>query len=146
MLDNEPVIFYDCYNLKDCLPANATPGLGDNPIVGVAHPVDPGDANLTEWKKDPKNPISIRLADGTPVTRGFAGPSNLWRVGGKLNMLMQLAGNVARYESEDPSLHNWTVVDPNWFPQGGRGGHGSTGVTFFAIPKANDDNLTLPFE
>jgi hypothetical protein len=84
LLDGKPVIMYDCFNLKDCLPANATPGLGDNPLVGVARPVDLSDQNLTTWNKDPHNPIYIQLENGEPVSRGFAGypppfpPFRLW--------------------------------------------------------------------
>jgi hypothetical protein len=34
ILDGKPVIMYDCYNVADCLPPNASsPGLGDNPFV-----------------------------------------------------------------------------------------------------------------
>lgn len=60
VLNGVPVIMYDCYNVPDCHPINTTgPGLGDPRIIGVAHPANLSDPNLTKWKKDPNNPISI---------------------------------------------------------------------------------------
>jgi len=135
LLDGKPVIMYDCYNLVDCLPPNTTGPLGDNPFVGVARPKDPSDQNLTEWSKDQLNPVYLQDTKGAPITRGFAGPSNLWRgQDGNINMLMQLGDSIARFESSDARLHNWTEMDPAFFLKGGRGGHGSTGVTFFKLP------------
>jgi sucrose-6-phosphate hydrolase SacC (GH32 family) len=128
---------YDCYNVVDCLPPNTTsPGLGDNPFVGIARPADMADANLTKWNKDPKNPVYIQDANHVQISRGFAGPSNLFTIGDTINMVMQLGNDIARFESADSTLHNWTVADPKWFSSGGRSGHGSTGIMFFALPGA----------
>ena len=89
LLDGKPVIMYDCYDIPDCLPLNASSHppqaeltssarLGDPPHVGVARPVDASDPNLTSWAKDPHNPISFPGMRG-----GFAGPSNLWTADGE---------------------------------------------------------------
>jgi sucrose-6-phosphate hydrolase SacC (GH32 family) len=141
ILDGEPVIMYDCYNIPDCLPLNKTAtaittaprlGLGDPPHVGVARPVDPSDANLTTWAKDPLNPISFPGMRG-----GFAGPSNLWRgPGGEINMAMALGRSIARFETTDKRMHNWTVADKAFLPYGANNGHGTTGMMFFPLPKA----------
>lgn len=144
MLDGEPLILFDCYNVPDCKPLNASgvgkppasPPVGaplDPPIVGVARPANTSDPLLIDWVKDSRNPISITSAAGTPVTRGFAGPSNVWRAGGAVQMLMQLGGAIGRFESTDPLLHNWSIADPAFFPTGGRGGSGSESVAFFPL-------------
>jgi sucrose-6-phosphate hydrolase SacC (GH32 family) len=70
------------------------------------------------------------------ISRGFAGPSNLFKIGDTINMVMQLGNDIARFESADATLHNWTVADPKWFSSGGKSGHGSTGIMFFALPGA----------
>lgn len=130
ILNGKPVIMYDCYNIPDCLPPNKTHArtsigathakAGDPPHVGVARPADSNDQNLTVWEKDPHNPISFPGMGG-----GFAGPSNLWVTTAGLgqkdaasgttttttyNMVMALGRSMARFQSTDPTLHNWTVV------------------------------------
>ncbi len=144
LLDGKPVIMYDCYNIPDCLPLNKTttngyhteisaPRLGDPPHVGVAWPVDLADPNLTSWAKDPHNPIAFPGMRG-----GFAGPSNLWHgPGGETNMAMALGRSVARFETTDERLHNWTVADPKFLPYGANNGHGTTGMMFFPLPTSN---------
>ena len=113
MLDEKPVILYDCANVAACLPSSETHRNvpNDRSIVGVARPANYDDVNLTEWIKDPHNPISI--LNGSPG----AGPSNIWRAGGVDNMLMTQGrrGPVARYVSTDPLLHNWTVAQHLFF-------------------------------
>ena len=147
MLDGKPIIFFDCYSVEDCNGSYVPPawrqrqrdvGLPlDPPIVGVARPADPDDATLLSWKKDPRNPIALHQSDGTPVTRGFAGPSNLWRTpAGALTFAMQLGGSIARFESDEASLHNWTLADPAFYAHGGHGGHGASGLAFFELPSA----------
>ena len=147
MLDGKPIIFFDCYSVEDCNGSFVPParrqrqrsvGLPlDPPIVGVARPSDPDDATLLSWKKDPRNPIALHQSDGTPVTRGFAGPSNLWRTpAGALTFAMQLGGSIARFESDEASLHNWTLADPAFYAHGGHGGHGASGLAFFELPSA----------
>ena len=145
MLDGEPLILYDCYNVPDCKPLNASDGppagapppVGaplDPPLVGVARPANASDPLLIDWVKDSRNPIAITSATGTPITRGFAGPSNLWRTkDGAAQMLMQLGGAIGRFESTDPQLHNWSVADAAFFPTGGRSGSGSESVAFFPL-------------
>lgn len=132
----------DCYNVQDCngsyVPpsssARATKPL-DPPLVGVAHPDDLSDPNLTKWHKDPRNPIDIRTPAGERITRGFAGPSNLWRSPATtVNLAMELGGAVARLESTDATLHNWTVADNAFYPSGGHGGSGAEGIAFVALP------------
>ena len=118
IIDGKPVILYDCNAVADCLPPSHPDGSpNDHSIVGVARPADYNDPNLTHWLKDPRNPIAI--LNGRPG----AGPSNLWQVAGKINMLMAQGkhGPVARYETDDPSLHNWTVAQPYpfWSNTGG---------------------------
>ncbi len=143
ILDGKPVIMFDCFNVADCRPppalksvaASRVPSLneyqqrrqeegggkawarigsGDPPIVGVARPVDPSDPNLTKWEKDPANPITVSGPHGA-----YAGPSTIWQSpNGKYNMLMGggSRGGTARYESTDPTLHNWTAADPQFYP------------------------------
>ena len=44
-------------------------------------------------QKDAGNPIALVNAGGDPITRGYAGPSNLWRsADGAVQMLIQLDG------------------------------------------------------
>eukprot|EP01052_Picozoa_sp_SAG31_P049642 SAG31_NODE_10965_length_1078_cov_1.002043_2_plen_143_part_01 len=106
---------------------------------GVARPVDDADPNLTAWAKDPNNPISFPGMRG-----GYAGPSNLWRAkpGGPINMAMALGRSVARFETTDPRLHNWTVANPRFLPYGANNGHGTTGIMFFPLPKRAPDAAT----
>jgi hypothetical protein len=121
---------------------------------GIARPDDGADPNLTKWNKDPNNPIYIQVllidcslhslyslypiyiqdASHAHISQGFAGPSNLFKVGDTINMVMQLGNDIARFESADATLHNWTVADPKWFVSGGKSGHGSTGIMFFKLP------------
>ena len=143
LLDGKPVIMYDCYNVPDCLPLNKTPPIsgdsavsaprvtvGDPPHVGVAWPVDLADPNLTHWAKDAHNPIFFPGMRG-----GFAGPSNLWRgPSGEINMAMALGRTVARFQTTDERLHNWSVADPRFLPYGANNGHGTTGMMFFPLP------------
>lgn len=137
ILDGEPVILFDCYDVADCLPephaeewvsrraTQSTPN--DRTIVGVARPVDLKDVNLTVWTKDSHNPIKI-VHGGAPG----AGPSNLWRVGSTINMLMtQRKGQLVRYQTNDATLHEWSIATPSPFYPG----HGGSGVGIFhALP------------
>lgn len=141
ILNGQPVIMFDCFNVPDCRPpplnssASRSPILiqnqqqlraekedrlrkrvesGDPPIVGVARPVDPSDPNLTKWRKDDANPIVVGGAHGA-----YAGPSTIWQSpNGAYNMLMGggSRGGTARYESTDPTLHNWTAADLQFYP------------------------------
>ena len=142
-----PVIMYDCFNVADCLPVPPPPppspstaahlpaavvavdrgrdDTGDPAIVGVAWPVDPDDANLTLWRKDPANPIKVTGA------RRYAGPSTLFgsEDGKTLNLLMGDSGRTARYQTTDlTTLHDWTVADATFY-------NTSSGPTeFVALP------------
>ena len=49
---------------------------------------------------------------------------------------MQLGSAIGRVESDEPSLHNWTVADPHFFSDGGHGGRGASGLAFFPLPGA----------
>jgi len=160
-----PVIMFDCYNVQDCNGSVVTrasktdrlsqqqqtqgpsmsPRTGvrgsfhplDPPLIGVAHPADLNDPNLTEWTKDPRNPISLRAADGTPVRSGFAGPSNLFQSPNstELSFVVQLGTTIARIEGAgNDDLHNWTVADNDFFNGGGHGGRGASGLAFFPLP------------
>ena len=40
-------------------------------------------------------------------------------------MVMALGRSMARFESADPRLHNWTVASPNFLPFGANNGHGT---------------------
>lgn len=144
LINGVPVIMFDCYNVQDCNGSVVSPSQGrrsrfhplDPPLIGVAHPANLNDPNLTAWTKDPRNPISLRAADGTPVNRGFAGPSNLFPTppSGALSFVVQLGGAIGRVQSDEPSLHNWTVADPLFFKDGGHGGRGASGLAFFPLP------------
>jgi len=148
LVDGVPVILFDCYNVADCNGNVVSPRAPrgrrssfsplDPPLIGVAHPVDLADPNLTSWTKDPRNPISLTAPDGTPVTRGFAGPSNLFHSppSDALSFVVQLGSAIGRVESDEPSLHNWTVADPHFFSDGGHGGRGASGLAFFPLPGA----------
>ena len=124
LLDGKPSILYDCANLvPGCIPPNASVlpaesaplhlAPNDPARVGVARPADYEDANLTKWIKDPHNPIHIQ--NGRPGQ----GPSNMWRThdGRVTNMLMTQGrhGPLVRFQSTDPTLHNWTVAQPDPF-------------------------------
>ena len=142
ILDGKPVILFDCYSVADCRPpqpsALARPHArahrspppfgarsGDPAIVGVARPADYGDQNLTTWRKDPRNPIAVHGATGP-----YAGPSTIWKQGATYNMAMQDGHTTARYQTDDATLHNWTVADSNFFRT-------SSGPTeFFPLPPA----------
>jgi hypothetical protein len=137
-----PLILYDCTSIKGCKPAgdddnddesgggaggsgNSIVGMGDPPIVGVARPVDPSDPNLTSWVKDARNPIYIA---GSPST--YSGPSNIWRrQDGKYDFVMILGHTTGLFQSSDPTMHNWTLVNPKFFPKRGGGGG-----QFFPLP------------
>ena len=73
--------------------------------MGVARAANLSDANLTHWLKDPQNPISF-----PGMRSGFAGPSNIFfGPDGNPNIIMALGRSMARFESSDPSLHNWSI-------------------------------------
>ena len=126
IVDGKPIIMYDCFNTMDCRPpsANATAGpLGDPAIVGLARPVNYSDANLTEWTKDPANPIVIHGAGR------YAGPSTLWRdEDGEMKMAMPLNGAIGLFRTSDSSLHTWNLTTAAFYPN-------SSGPSeFFALP------------
>ena len=115
----EPVILFDCTSLKNCLPSvfEATLGLGDPPIIGVARPSNISDPNLTVWRKDHTNPV---VFTGAPPT--YSGPSNIWRNGDKFQMEMILGRATGLFETKDWQLHNWTLVNSSFYPMRGGGG------------------------
>lgn len=128
-----PLILYDCTSVQGCRPAHGAAGtdveseiaVGDPPIVGVARPVNASDPNLTAWVKDSRNPIYIA---GSPST--YSGPSNIWqRKDGKYDFVMILGGSTGLFQSADPELHNWTLVNATFFPKRGGGGG-----QFFPLP------------
>jgi len=130
ILDGKPVILFDCTSIQNCLPKRVESesdiiGVGDPPIIGVAWPVNNSDPNLTSWVKDSHNPAYF---DGSPAK--YSGPSNVWKNGNKYQMEMILGGATALYESTDPQLHNWSIVNPTFYPKRGGGG----GI-FFPLPK-----------
>jgi hypothetical protein len=117
---------YDCFNVADCRPPAKTYGeaVGDPSIVGVARPDDYDDQNLTKWHKDPLNPVVFHGAHGA-----YAGPSSIWMVGDTFNLAMPLNSAIARWESTDPTLHNWTMADPRFY-------NTSSGPSeFFPLPR-----------
>jgi hypothetical protein len=72
-----------------------------------------------------KNPIYIA---GSPSS--YSGPSNIWqRVDGKYDFVMILGGATGLFQSSDPTLHNWTLINPTFFPKRGGGGG-----QFFPLP------------
>lgn len=135
----EVVILYDCVTIGDCRPASGTDAaittfgrstsrpvaLGDPPIIGVARPANPSDPELKVWMKDAHNPISIERSPPT-----YSGPSNLWRrADGSVDFVMILGGVTGLFRSSDPALHNWTLVNPEFYPTRGGGGG-----LFFPLP------------
>ena len=92
LANGQPVVLYDCTDWAGCHPttntattaaaaaAAAAAGVevGDPPIVGIARPANLSDPLLTNWTRDPTNPIVITDPNGTVVSAGYAGPSNLW--------------------------------------------------------------------
>jgi hypothetical protein len=48
----------------------------------------------------------------------------------KVNMVMILGSTTALFQTTDPKLHNWTLLDPNFFPKSGGGGG-----LFFPLPR-----------
>ena len=92
---------------------NGSPEVGDPAIVGVARPADLNDPNLTKWLKDPNNPISIANARGA-----YAGPSTMWPVGGSggaVDMIMGYGHHTGLFTSTDPTFHNWSVKNSDFF-------------------------------
>jgi hypothetical protein len=90
----------------------------------VARPDDYDDQNLTKWHKDPLNPVVFHGAHGA-----YAGPSSIWMVGDTFNLAMPLNNAIARWESTDPTLHNWTMADPRFY-------NTSSGPSeFFPLPR-----------
>ena len=156
LADGRPVILFDCYDVQDCngsyVPPHAMAGRrrslqpvpNDHPLVGVAHPANLSDPNLTEWRKDPRNPIQLFATDGRPVTRGFAGPSNLFAAPDGLSFIMQYGTTIARLRSAEPSLHNWTVAQPAFYPSAGHGGRGASGLAFYPLPGNTSDAPRKP--
>jgi len=142
LVNGVPVIMFDCYNIQDCNGSVVSSDRRssfhplDPPLIGVAHPSDLNDPNLTTWIKDPRNPISLRATDGSPISTGFAGPSNLFHSppSDALSFVVQLGGVIGRVQSDETTLHNWTVADPQFFAGGGHGGRGASGLAFFPLP------------
>ena len=131
ILDGKPIILYDCYNVADCRPPSVGAAAPSDPaIIGVARPADLNDPNLTHWKKDSLNPITI-LNGSTGE-----GPSNMWRgTDGRVNFVAAQRGGspAVRYQSSDPSLHNWTVARPYPFYEAIGGGV----AMFYPLPNSS---------
>ena len=100
--------------------------LGDPPIIGIARPRNISDANLTDWAKDPHNPVVFR---NSPAT--FSGPSNVWANGAMLQMVMILGSETGLFETADPTLHTWNLVNRSFYKRRGGGGG-----LFFPLPKS----------
>ena len=131
-----PVVMYDCTSVANCKPANISGGAvnmvnGDPPIIGVARPSNTSDVLLTNWSRSLSNPIAVRDMLGRPIVAGFAGPSNVWsREGGSsVEMTMIFGQSTALFRSNDSSLHNWTLINPSFYPR-----HGGGGGLFFPLP------------
>eukprot|EP01047_Picozoa_sp_COSAG01_P068094 COSAG01_NODE_9764_length_2350_cov_2.392270_2_plen_246_part_00 len=88
--DGGPVIIYDAQDGKLGL------GLGDSPILGVARLSDPKDKYMTDWVRDPHNPVVF-----IPKRNSTYFPSTIWKNGNHWNFIAQ--GN--RYQSNDSSFH-----------------------------------------
>jgi len=126
VLNGKPVILFDCTDDTVCVSNRAADPkvVGDAAIIGVARPVNVSDPFLTLWEKDAHNPISV-----SPVGP-YAGPSNLWSPRpGVTNLVMILGGKTGLYESTDPNLHNWTLVNGDFYSHRGGGGG-----LFFPVP------------
>jgi hypothetical protein len=96
----------------------------DPPVIALARPADPADAQLLRWTKDSNNPLSV----SGPIR--FESPSNVWNTKtGAFNMNMVLlqnlsgeSGTTARYTTRDTSFRNWTLADRSFFTMRGGGG------------------------
>lgn len=124
--------YVGCKCINDTDPEAGTPM--DPPWMGVARPVNTSDPYLLEWAKDPSNPINFTGGPGT----GGANPGSIWwndrlkhfnllalshaggggasaSGGGAAAAAVGLpmrgpltTGTMFRYETTDPTFHNWT--------------------------------------
>jgi hypothetical protein len=115
-------------------PEEKAVGLGDPPIAGVAQPKDLSNASLIEWVKDAANPITINHDKFPTAKMRYSGPSNLCRPHGpqdpRINMAMILGGTTGLFQTTDPKLQAWALLDPSFYPKRGGGGG-----LFFPLPR-----------
>lgn len=125
IVNGTPLILYDCTTIANCRPpagsgmeVTGTERSGDPPIVGVARPADMTDPLLMHWQKDVANPAIF------PGPHTYSGPSNIWKnsVTGKLQMEMILGTTTGLWETSDPNLHQWTLVNASFYPTRAGGG------------------------
>ena len=136
-----------------CWPSAAGPGkLGtsqtmDPPWMGIARAANTSDPTLLRWVKDPLNPINFTGGRDT----GGANPGSVWYNAEQKhwNLLAlspnhaELMGNMYRYQSLDPRLHNWTRM--NLFAKGAHGGpSGMGGQWFMKLPQTLDGSTPPP--
>ena len=103
-----PVILVD--NIGPFTPPDSSLGATDNPgCQGLSWPVDPNDPELTHWRKDERNPISVdNLPCGSrPKNTAGAFPGSIFKTGDHFNFL----SFGFRFTSTDPSLHTWHMVE-----------------------------------
>ena len=145
LVDGQPIILYDCTSVANCRPPK--PGTtvaagshsqvksGDPPLIGVARPADLTDELLTNWTKDPKNPVVFAGAQTT-----YSGPSTIWKnsATAKYQMEQILGQTTGLFETSDPNFHNWKLVNSSFFPQSGSGG----GI-FLPLPNVGGSSNTI---
>ena len=121
-------------------PSCDPPRLGDAAIVAVARPENASDPLLTNWTRDPRNPVAF---DGRPCS--FPGPVWRSRNGSHWNMLCAASPHAwGRYETEDATLHGpWSLADPEFatYPNA-TGVGGSSGASFLALHGARPGQPT----
>eukprot|EP01052_Picozoa_sp_SAG31_P053201 SAG31_NODE_13516_length_864_cov_1.070588_2_plen_143_part_01 len=68
----------------------------------------------------------------------FIGPSNIWKNGAtnKLQMEQILGGTTGLWETSDPTLHQWTLVNASFYPTRAGGGG-----MFFPLPNSSQTQL-----
>eukprot|EP00937_MAST-01D_sp_MAST-1D-sp2_P001545 g1545.t1 len=150
--DLGPVILYDTIGpFSPPTPAPvagvaAAPPLRDNPgCQGLSWPVNPQDPELTHWRKDAHNPLDFgpdfKCGEFAKNTAG-AFPGGIWRsnasgagAGGSGHVYSYLSFGY-RFESSDPSLHEWRKVEPQFLSNTSRMEH--NGQWFVRMPGTVD--------
>lgn len=120
IVNGVPTILFDCQSAGGCHDLSSTPAAGafDRPVIGVARPANSSDELLVDWKRDAANPIAVA---GT--MKPYAGPSNLWQTAsGTWRMVMITGGATGLYESSDPTLHAWRLLNASFYRRRGGGG------------------------
>ena len=138
LLDEGPVIMWDCNSAADCRPRQSHRQrrgslldvghcVGDASIIGIARPVDAGDPNLTTWRKD----AHVAVAGASC----YSGPSNAWQTADgavhfeMINNASEYGAQTSLFINTTADLAAWKVETDIFYPQRGGGGG-----LFFRLP------------